>query len=187
MLDKIMEMVGGQALESITSKAGISMDQAKQMLPLAQDSLQDGLMSQITGGNVDNLIGMFNSAGGDGLMNNPIFSGIKSMFMKKIMTSIGLPESVAGLAAGSGMGSIIGSISGLLKQDGDNDDINVSNIMNVLGGGGAAGVLGSLLGGGGEGGVMDNIADVAGDLLGGGDTQKKKGGIGGFLGKLFGK
>jgi len=181
-----MEMVGGQALESITSKTGISMDQAKQMLPLAQDSLQDGLMSQITGGNVDSLIGMFNSAGGDGLMNNPIFGGIKNMFMKKIMTSIGLPESVAGLAAGSGMGSIIGGISGLLKQDGDNDDINVSNIMNVLGGGGASGVLGSILGGG-EGGVMDNIADVAGDLLGGGDKQEKKGGIGGLLGKLFGK
>jgi len=180
-----MEMVGGQALEAITSKAGISMDQAKQMLPLAQDSLQDGIMSQITGGNVDNLIGMFNSSGGDGLMSNPIFSGIKSMFMAKIMKSIGLPESVAGLAAGSGLGSLVGGISGLLKQDGDNDDINVSNVMNVLGGGGAAGVLGSILGGS-EGGVMDNIADVAGDLLGGGEKEKKSG-LGGMIGKLFGK
>ncbi len=185
MLDKIMEMVGGQALEAITSKAGISADQAKQMLPLAQDSLQDGIMSQITGGNIESLIGMFNSAGGDSLMNNPIFDSIKVMFMKKIMTSIGLPESVAGLAAGSGLGSIVGSISGLLKQDGDNSDINASNIMNVLGGGGAADTLGSILGGSG-GGVMDNIADVAGDLLGN-SKQAKKGGIGGLLGKLFGK
>ena len=104
MLDKIMEMVGGDALNEMTSKAGISMDQAKEMLPLAQDSLQEGIMSQLTGGDKEGLLGMFTSAigGGDGLMSNGIFGSIKGMFMKKIMTNMGLPESVAGLAAGSG-------------------------------------------------------------------------------------
>ena len=159
MLDKIMEMVGGNALNEMTSKAGISVDQATQMLPLAKDSLQEGLMSQVTGGNMDGLLGMFNSAGGSGLMNNGLFGSIKGMFMKKIMTSMGLPESVAGLAAGSGMGSIISSISGLLKADGDNDDINAGNIMNVLGGG--SGVLGNILGG------IDGLKEAAGGLLGG--------------------
>lgn len=187
MLDKIMELVGSNALNEITSKAGISTDQAKQMLPLAQDSLQEGIMSQITGGNLDGLIGMFNSAGSsNGLMNNSIFNGIKGMFLQKIMKSIGLPESVAGLAAGTGMSSIIGGISGLLKSDGDNDDINASNIMNVLGGGNAGGVIGSLLGAK-EGGLMDSISDVAGDLLSGKSDSKGSGGVGGMLGKLFGK
>lgn len=186
MLDKIMELVGGNALNELTSKAGISMDQAKQMLPLAQDSLQEGLMSQITGGNLDGLIGMFNSAGSgsSSLMNNSIFNGIKGMFLQKIMKNIGLPESIAGLAAGTGMGSIIDGISGLLKSDGDNEDINASK-MNVLGGGGAGSMLGSLLGGK-EGGIMDSIGDVAGDLLGGSGSDKG-GGVGGMLGKLFGK
>lgn len=201
MLDKIMEMVGGDALNEITSKAGISMDQAKEMLPLAQDSLQEGLMSQLTSGNTDGLLGMFNSVAGGGLSNNGIFGSIKGMFAQKVMTSMGLPASVAGLAAGSGLTSIIGGLSGMLQADGENDDIDASNILNVLGGGDAGGVLGGLLGAvtGGAGGVGDllgkvaggaaggagGIADVAGDLLGGGGDAAKK--AGGLLGKLFGK
>jgi len=179
MLDKIMEMVGGDALNEITSKAGISMDQAKQMMPLAQESLQEGLMSQVTGGNTEGLLGMFNSAtgGGGGLMSNGIFGSIKGMFMKKIMTNMGIPESVAGLAAGAGMSSMIGNITGMLQQDGDNDDINVSNIMNVLGGGGAAGMLGGLLGGE-AGGALGGLKDAAAGLMGGAkDTADGAGGL----------
>jgi len=190
MLDKIMEMVGGNALNEITSKTGVSMDQAQQMLPLAKESLEEGLMSQITGGNSEGILGMFNSVAGGGLANNGIFQSVKGMFMQKIMTSIGLPESVAGLAAGTGMTSMIGGITGLLKDDGDNDGIDMSNIMNVLGGGGAAGMLGSLMGGSG-GGLMDNLKDAAGGLLGGEDKKEEGGGLldnlkdaaGGFFGK----
>jgi len=204
MLDKIMEMVGGDALNAITSKAGISADQAQQMLPLAQDSLQEGLMSQLTSGNTDGILGMFNSVAGGGLENNGIFGSIKGLFMQKVMSGMGLPESVAGLAAGSGLSSIIGGLSGMLQADGDNDDIDASNIMNVLGGGSAGGALGSLLGAvtGGAGGVGDllgkavggakdgagGIADVAGDLLGGsGDVADKAGDLLGGITKMFGK
>jgi len=184
MLDKIMEMVGGDALNEITSKAGISMDQAKEMLPLAKDSLQEGLMSQVTSGNTDGLLGMFQSVAGGGLANNGIFGSIKGLFMKKIMTNMGLPESVAGLAAGSGLSSIVGSLAGKMQEDGDNDDIGVGNIMSVLGGGGASGVLGSLLGKAteGGGGLVDGLKDAAGGLLGGADAAKSE--AGGLLGNL---
>lgn len=201
MLDKIMDLVGGDALNEITSKAGISMDQAKEMLPLAGESLQEGLMSEVTGGNTDGIMGMFQSAlggGGGGLMSNGIFGSIKAMFMKKIMTKMGLPESVAGLAAGSGLSSMIGGLAGKMSDDGDNDGIDMSNIMNVLGmGGGAAGLLGGLMGGGDSagGGLMDSLKDAAGGLLGGndseGDSKKDGGGLLGGLkdaaGGLFGK
>ena len=184
MLDKIMEMVGGDALNEITGKAGISMDQAKEMLPLAKDSLQEGLMSEVTSGNTEGLLGMFNSVGGGGLASNGIFGTIKGLFMKKIMTGMGLPESVAGLAAGSGLTSIIGSLAGKMKSDGDNDGIDASNIMNVLGGGGAAGMLGSLMGKATEGGsgLVDGLKDAAGGLLDGGGAAKDA--AGGLLGGL---
>ena len=144
-------------------------------------------MSQITGGDKAGLLGMFTSAlgGGSGLASNGIFGSIKGMFMKKIMTQMGLPESVAGLAAGSGLSSIVGGIAGKLSDDGDNDGIDMSNIMNVLGGGGAAGVLGGLMGGSG-GGLMDNLKDAAGGLLGGDDKKDDDKGGGGLLGKLLG-
>ena len=190
MLDKIMEMVGGDALNEITSKAGISLDQAKQMLPFAKDSLEEGISQEVKTGNMENLLGMFNSAGSSGLMNNGLFGNIKNMFMKKIMTNMGLPESIAGLAANSGLGSIVGNLAGKLRADGDNDDVNMSNITNILGGGGAAGILGSLLGKGG--GIMDSVKDVAGGLLGGDSKKEEQGGglLGGLkdaAGGLFGK
>ena len=215
MLDKIMELVGGDALNEMVGKAGISMDQAKEMLPLAQESLEEGLMPEVTGGNTEGLLGLFNSAGGEGLMSNGIFGTIKSLFMGKIMSKLGLPESIAGMVAGSGLSSILGGLAGKMKEDGDNDGIDASNILSVLGGGGAAGILGSVLGGvtggaegalggikdaaasilggakeGGEG-ALDGIKDVAANLLGGKEEGKEDGGLLDNLkdaaGGLFGK
>ena len=217
MLDKIMESMGGGIAELIAGKAGISVDQAKEMLPMAQESLTEGVMSQVTGGNVSGLMGMFQGAvgGGEGLASNSIFGGIKAMFMQKVMTSMGLPESVAGLAAGAGMSSMIGGLAGKMQEDGDTDGIDASSIMNVLGVGGdaggmlgkAAGMLGgaggaaAMLGGltGGGDGLMDKAKDALGGLTGdaaeGGEgaadaagdvMDKAKDALGG-LGKLFGK
>jgi hypothetical protein len=178
MLDKIMEQLGGGAAEQIAEKAGVSLDQAKGMLPFAQESLQEGLMSQVTGGNLSGLLAMFQgaSAGGGGLMDNPIFASIKAMFLKKIMTNMGLPESVAGLAAGTGLSSLIGGLAGKMVSHGDTDDIDAGSLMNVLGVGGdaggmlgkAAGMLGGLMGGGDDKkDDKDSPMDAAKDLLGG--------------------
>lgn len=182
MLDKIMESIGGGVAEQIAGKAGVSLDQAKGMLPFATESLQEGLMSQVTGGNVSGLLGMFSSAtgGGSGLTDNPIFGSIKGMFMKKVMTNMGVPESVAGLAAGTGMSSIMGSLAGKMVAHGDTDEIDAGSLMGVLGvGGDSAGMLGkaaSMLGGltgGGDAASEDSPVDKAKDLLGG-------------IGKMFG-
>ncbi|MEM9917709.1 MAG: DUF937 domain-containing protein [Bacteroidota bacterium] len=168
MLDKLMDSIGGDVISSITEKAGITNDQAKQVLPIAQDSLQSGLMEQISSGGIGNILGMFQSKG-DGLLNNPLFAGIKNNIMKGVMTKMGLPESVAGMVAGSGLSSIVGSIAGKASAAGDTDDIDESSLMNVLGGGGSGGGLGDMLGNM----AKDKLGDIAKDKLGG-------------IGKLFG-
>ena len=178
MLDKIMDSIGGGVAEQIAGKAGISLDQATSMLPMAKESLTEGLMSQVTSGNVSGLLGMFKSAsgGGEGLMQNSIFDGIKSMFMKKVMTNMGIPESIAGLAAGTGMSSIVGNLAGKMVSHGDTDEIDAGSLMSVLGVGGAdsggmlgkaAGMLGGLLGGDDDKKEDDSPIDQAKDLLGG--------------------
>ncbi len=172
MLDKLMESFGGDVISQITEKAGISADQAKEVLPIAQDSLQSGLMEQVTGGNMAGILGMFNSGGGDGLMNNPIFSGIKAKMMQGVMTKMGLPESVAGLVAGTGMSSIIGNLTS--KLSGGSGQVDENSLMSGLG-----------LGGNG-GGIMDMASNLAKDKLG--DIAKDKlGGLGDIAGGLFGK
>ena len=71
MLDKLFDSFGGDVASSIAEKAGIPMDQAKSILPLAQESIQEGLMKEVTGGNISGIMGMFNS--GSGMGSNPIF------------------------------------------------------------------------------------------------------------------
>lgn len=182
MLDKIMEQLGGGVAEQIAGKTGVSLDQAKGMLPYAQESLQEGLLNQVTGGNVTGLLGMFqgaSSGGGGGLMDNPIFASIKGMFMRKVMTNMGLPESIAGLAAGTGMAGLIGGLAGKMEAHGDTNDIDTGSLMNVLGVGGdaggmlgkAAGMLGGLTGSGGDS-PIDSAKDLLGGLMGGGDDKK---------------
>lgn len=172
MLDKIMDMVGGDAIKAMTEKAGVSADQAKSMLPLAGESLQEGLLSKVTGGGLDDVLGMFKSFSGGGVENNSLFGSIKGMFMQKVMTKMGLPESVAGLVSGAGMTSIIGSLTSKIKGHGDTDDIDAASLMGVLGGGG--GILGSITGmlggdkkeGDDKGGLGGMLGDIAGGLFG---------------------
>ncbi|MFK7808527.1 MAG: hypothetical protein AB8F74_12050 [Saprospiraceae bacterium] len=183
MLDKIMDMVGGEAISAMTEKAGISTDQAKQMLPFAQESLQEGMMSQVTSGNLDGVLGMFKNFAGGNASNDGLFGNIQNMFAKKVMTNMGIPESIAGLAANSGLVSIVGNLTSKIKGAGDTDDIDASSLLSVLGqGDGAAGLMGKAAGllGGLTGGGDDKSADQGNDM---GDKLKDaaKDMLGGFF------
>jgi len=161
MLDKLMGSISGDVISQLTEKTGISADQAKSVLPVATDTLQSGLMEQVTGGNISGILGMFNS--GSGMADNPIFGAIKTQLLGNLMSKVGLPESVAGLVAGNGLQSIIGGLSGQLSGDGK--EVTQDSLMSGLG-----------LGGGG--GIGDMVKGMAGDAL-----KDKLGGLGG---KLFG-
>lgn len=189
MLDQLMSAVGGNVISELTEKAGINAEQAKAVLPVAQESLQSGLMEQVTGGNISGILGMFNG-GGSGLASNPIFSGIKAKMMAGVMTKLGVPESVAGMVAGTGMTSMI---SGLTSQlQGDSGEVTQDDLMSKLGLGGgiadmAKNALGDKLGGLGDaaGGLGDVAKGLTGDAAGGlGDVAK---GLGDKLGGMFGK
>ena len=159
MLDKLMDSIGGDVIKTLTEKTGISTDQAKDVLPVATESLQSGLLEQVTSGNVGGILNMFNSSG-DGLTNNPIFKAIQHKFLGNLMSKMGLPESLAGLVSGTGLSSVIGGLAG--KMSGNSGEVTKDSMMSSLG-----------LGGGGIEDMAKNLAkDVIKDKLGG-------------LGKLF--
>jgi len=188
MLDQLMSAVGGNVISELTEKAGINAEQAQSILPVAQESLQSGLMEQVTGGNISGILGMFNG-GASGLAGNSIFDGIKAKFAAGVMTKLGVPESVAGLVAGTGMTSMI---TGLASKLGDGGAVTEDGLMSKLGLGGgiadlAKGALGDKLGGLGDmaGGLGNAAKGLTGDAGGGlGDVAK---GLGDKLGGIFGK
>ena len=153
MLDKLFESFGGDVVNTIAEKAGIPMNQAKSILPVAQESIQEGLMKEVTGGNISGILGMFNS--GSGMSNNPIFGGIKQMFMSNMMSKLGLPSGVATMISGFGLENIMGKLGGVL---GDGSEVTESGLMDKLEMGGGLGDMAKNI-------VGDKLKDITGGLF----------------------
>ncbi len=153
MLDKLFESFGGDVVNDIAAKAGIPVEQAKSILPVAQESIQEGLMKEVTGGNVAGILGMFNS--GSGMGSNPIFGGIKQMFMANMMSKLGLPSGVATMISGFGLENIMGKLGGIL---GDGGEVSESGLMDKLGMGGGLGDMAKNV-------VGDKLKDITGGLF----------------------
>ena len=161
MLDSLLDGIKGQAVSMITEKTGLDMGQAEQAVPLAKDSISDGITSAISGGNVGGILDMLKGASGGnagGLMQNMVYKGIAGNFVNKLTSSLGVPESMASTVSSVALPFIMSKLGGAAKAEGDSDDIDQSSVMSMLG-------LDA-------GGLMGK----AGDLLGG-----KGGGLGGFL------
>jgi len=155
MLDKLFESVSGELIQNVTEKTGISMDQAKQMLPIAQESVGAGLLEQVQGGNLDGIMGMLNS--GSGMSDNPIFAAIQGKLLSGVMTKLGLPEQVASLASTIGLESIFGQLTAMLTNDEGN--VEASGLMDMIGGGDAMDIAKKIAG--------DKLGDALGGALGG--------------------
>ncbi len=158
MLDNLLDGLKDNFVGAIADKAGLGMEQAEQAFPIAKESITSGLMEQVTGGNIGNILGMFNSGGS--MTSNSLFGNIKQQFMKGIMTKLGVPESIAGLAAGAGLENLLGGLGNSLK--GDDGEVSESSLMDKLGLGG---------------GLGDIAKNIAGDAL-----KDKLGGIGNLFG-----
>ncbi len=202
MLDSLLDGMKGQVAGAIAEKAGIDMGQAEQAVPLAGESIKEGIMGAVTGGNSDGVMSMLSGltgGGGGGMMQNAVFSGIAQNFIGKL-TGIGLPSGIASTISSMALPMIMCKIVGAANEASEGEGINAAGLMKVMGGGGGAlGALGGLMGGGNPldaakgalGGLMGGAADgAAGAADGAGDLadkakdalKDKLGGLGGLLG-----
>lgn len=184
MLDSILDAVKGQVVSTIAEKTGLGASQAEQTIPLAGESITEGLMGAVTGGNMDGILGMLqgavggNAGGNAGLMSNPLVKGIAGNFIGKMTNSLGLDEGIAGTISSLAIPMIMSKIGGAAQAHGDTDGIDAESVMGALGLD-AGDLLSSLAGGGAAGDLLGKAADMLGD------TKTNSGG-GGLLGKLGG-
>lgn len=170
MLDSIIGAVKGQVTSAIAEKTGLGAEQAEQTVPLAKESITEGITGALTGGNVGGVLDMLKGAtggGGGGLLHNTVYQGIAGSFVSKITSSLGFSPGVASTVSGIALPMIMSKIGGAAKAEGDSDGIDQSSVMSLLGGGGG-------------------IAGALGGLLGGNDDNKDDGGgIAGAIGGMF--
>ncbi len=163
MLEQLMSSIGGDVISSLTEKTGITAEQAEQVMPVAQETLQEGLMKEATSGNIEGILGMFNS--GSGMESNGMFGSLKGMFVQNIITKMGLPAPVAAMVAGTGLTGILGGLAGKMGGAGN---VTQDGLMSSLGMGGAGGLMDAakgLMGDGANagGGLMDAAKGLMGD------------------------
>lgn len=181
MLDSILDAVKGQVASTIAEKTGLDLGQAEKAVPLAGESITEGIMGAVSGGNMDGILGMLQGAvsgDGGGLMDNPLVKGIAGNFIGKLTSGLGVDSGIAGTISSLALPMIMSKIGGAAQAHGDTDGIDAGSVMGALGLD-AGGLLGSLTGGGAAGDLLGKAAG----MLGGAD--KKEGG-GGLLGKLGG-
>ena len=164
MLESIIDTVKSEVIASVTKQTGLGPQEAEQTVPLAKESVTEGLTGALTGGNLSGILDMLRGADkestGGGLLQNAVFQTIAGKFVHKLTAQLGLPEGVAQKVATIALPIVLGKLAGRTRQTGESDDIDKGSLLDVLG--------------------MD-AGDVLGNLFGG-----KKDGKSGGLGNLFG-
>lgn len=156
MLDSLLEGLKGQVASTIAEKTGLDLGQAEKALPVAKESIVDGITSAVAGGNVSGILDMLKGAtGGEaglaGLGENLVYKSIAGNFISKATAALGIPESMASTVSGLALPMIMNKIGGAAQAAGDTDEIDQSSVMSAMGldTGGLMGKAASLLGGGG--------------------------------------
>lgn len=192
MLDSLLDGMKGQVAGALAEKAGLDLGQAEKAVPLAGDSIKEGIMGAVTGGNSGDVMSMLSSftggggggamgalagltggggGGVGGMMKNMVFAGIAKNFVGKLTSQLGIPSGIANTVSTMALPMIIGKISGAANDASEGEGINAAGLMKVLGGGGGAmGALGSLMGGGGDN-PLDAAKGALGGLMGGGGAD----------------
>lgn len=153
MLDNILNSAKGELLNQLGSQFNLNPDQAGKTVDVAKKSVADGLLKEVTSGNINGLVSLFN--GKSPAAGNPIVNGIAQQLVTSLVQKVGLNQQVAGTVSNFVVPFLVSKISGS-KQGGFGAD----DITSMIGGG---------------------VADKLKSAIGG------QGGIGGALGKMFGK
>lgn len=160
MLDQLIGGLKTQLLDGIQTKTGLGTEKAEATIPLAKESISEGLMGAVSQGNISDVVGMF--SGGGNMIENTLYQSIGGSFISKMVSQLGLPEGIAQKVSSFALPMIMKVIG--KKASNDKGEIDQSGLLNVLGGG--------------EGGIKG----MAGDLLKNKAGDMLKGG----LGKMFG-
>ncbi len=191
MLDSLLDGIKGQVASAVSEKAGIDLGQAEQTVPLAGESIKEGLMGAVSGGDISGILGMF--SGGD-MQQSSIFQSIASTFMGKL-GGLGIGGGSASMISSLALPMIMNKIKGAASDD--SGAVSQDGLMSLLGGGGG-GALGAITGALGGGGALGAItgalgggADAAGGALGAltgalsGGAKDAADGAGGLLGNVM--
>ena len=186
MFEQLTQLVQQFGNDAVVKNDAIPNEQNEAVMNEASSSILSGLQKMVSEGGVEQLAGLFN---GNNATNtsNPAVQQLTEQLTGNLGSKFGLSNEVASGVAGSMIPKILGSLIGKAKDPNDSS-FNISDLVSAISGGGAnSGIMDAISKYGGQFG-LDQNADGKVDMSDAIDAvTKNSGGVGGLLGKLFGK
>ena len=185
MFEQLTELVKQYSGDAIVNNPAVPNEQNEAVMEEANGSILSGLKDMVASGNIGDLAGMLSGKTPID-MNNPVVAELAGKVTGNLGEKFGLSQDAAGSVAG---GLIPQVLSGLVNkaQDPNQPGFNIQDIIASISNGQGGGLMdmvskyGGQFGldqdGDGQVGMSDAVAAIS----------KKSGGLGGLLGKLFGK
>lgn len=188
MFEQLTDLVKQFGGDAVVNNAAVPNEHNEAVMSEASTSILDGLKGMVANGNVSDLAGLFQSDNASDA-SNPVVQQLTEKLSGSLGEKFGLSDDTASSVAGSLIPKVLGSLINKAKDPNDSS-FQISDVINAISGGNsqASGSImdaiskyGSQFGldqdGDGQVGISDAVAAVS----------KKSGGLGGLLGKLFGK
>ncbi len=187
MLDQLTQLAKQFGLESVVNNNAIPNEQNDAVIQEASGSIFSGLQKIASEGGIEQLASLFQ---GDAAQNasNPVVQKLTEQLTGSLGQKFGISSETASDVAGNLIPQILGSLVNKAKDPNDSS-FQISDIIAAISGGGANGssIMDAVSKYGGQFGLDQNAdgkIDVSDAMAA---VSGKSGGLGGLLGKLFGK
>lgn len=185
MFEQLTELVKQYSGDAIVNNPAVPNEQNEAVMEEANGSILSGLKDMVASGNIGDLAGMLSGKTPID-MNNPVVAELAGKVTSNLGDKFGLTPDAAGSVAG---GLIPQVLSGLVNkaQDPNQPRFNVQDIIASISNGQGGGLMDMVTKYGGQFGLDQDGDGQVGMSDAVAAVTKKSGGLGGLLGKLFGK
>ncbi|NBL63968.1 hypothetical protein GV828_02005 [Flavobacterium sp. NST-5] len=185
MIDQLSDLVKQFGEKAVVNNNNVPNELNEGVMDEASTSIFSGLQKIISEGGADKIGQLFQGENAFS-KDNPVVKQIMDQFSGNLGQKFGLSgEASNGVAQGL-IPEVLGSLIGKAKNPNDKS-FEISDIINSLSGGsGNSSVMDAIQKYGGQFG-LDQNNDGKVDMADASAVLEKKGGIGGLLGKIFGK
>jgi nucleoid DNA-binding protein len=160
MLDQLIALGKEQLSGQLQQQAGLQSNQVNQALDVTQNSLTSSLISQVAGGNVGQIMSLFNGQAA-ATASNPVVSGMITNLAGDLAAKVGINPQTAQTAANVIVPFIMqkfaSSESGTANNEGD-----LLDKLGISGNDAIAGIAKSFLGNSGGGDLLGGLSKLFG-------------------------
>lgn len=187
MLEQLAQLAQQYGNDAVVKNNAVPNEHNEAVMSEASNAIHSGLQKIASEGGVAQLAGLFQGSNAQD-SSNPVVQQLTEQFSGKLEEKFGLKNSDASGVAGNLIPQIVGSLIGKAKDPNDSS-FQISDLVNSISvGNGNSGLMEAVSKYGSQFGLDQNADGKidAKDAMAA-VTKKNGGGLGGLLGKLFGK